>query len=333
MISVVVPVYNEERSIPLLADEIADACEDARLRYEILFVDDGSRDQTWRQIKLLSLNSPSIRGIRLARNFGKACALRAGFAAAFGDIIVQMDGDLQDDPNDIPKFIDAIAAGADFACGFKRHRQDRWSRVLGSRLYNQLLRYVSRVELNDQNCGFKAYRAELVRDLPLYGDQHRFIPILLDAQGATYREVEVHHRKRPFGQSRYGSGRILRGLLDVLTVKFLMSFRQRPLHFLGTIALPFILFGLGGLAYLAIGWFRGSFIGSRPMLLYASAALILGIQLLATGLIGELLSYYLNRQGEDYLVRETLRPNRQDETASAGLAHSSTLPTPIRADN
>ena len=253
MISIVIPVFNEKDSLALLHGEIAQIAENAQLDAEVLFVDDGSRDGSWDAIVVLA-QQPRVRGIRFRRNFGKAAALSAGFAAARGDIVMTLDADLQDDPAEIPQFLAALAVGMDVVSGWKKTRHDPWHKVFPSRVFNVMVSWLTGVRLHDHNCGMKCYRAEVLREIRLYGELHRFIPVLADARGFKVGEVVIQHRPRRFGVSKYGVRRFVKGFLDLLTVKFLTGFGQRPQHLLGSVGLVSFLLGNLALCYLAVTW-------------------------------------------------------------------------------
>ena len=301
-LSVVIPVFNEVNSIAQLAGEIQSVCDAKSYVYEIIFVCDGSTDGSWELIMDLAEDDNRIIGINLARRFGKACALNAGFLSANYEHVIQMDGDLQDDPVEIPRFMAELAKGFDMVCGYKKNRKDPLNRVIGSRIYNSVTSFVSGLKLHDHNCGYKAYRKPILTGLHLYGEMHRHIPLILSGRGARINEIVVHHRPRSFGTSKFGQGRIIKGLLDLLTAMFLVAFQQRPLHFLGGIGLVMFFLGFGGLAYLALDWFTGANIGRRPLLIYSSSALILGFQFFATGIIAELMTFYLLRPSQAYVI-------------------------------
>src|SRR5215831_6826888 len=254
MISVVVPVFNEQDSLAILYDELARVALAANLRCEILFVDDGSSDGSWDLIRSLAERYADVHGIRFRRNFGKAAALSAGFAAARGDVIMTLDADLQDDPAEIPKFLAKLNEGYDVISGWKQTRLDPWHKTWPSWVFNAMVSWLTGVKLHDHNCGMKSFRAEIFREVRLYGELHRFIPVLAAARGFTVGEVVIQHRPRKFGHSKYGVRRFVKGFLDLLTVKFLTGFGQRPQHLLGTIGLLFFALGLLGMAYLAVTW-------------------------------------------------------------------------------
>jgi glycosyltransferase involved in cell wall biosynthesis len=317
MTSVVIPVHNEAESLPTLHAELAQVFDSNGLGpVEFLFIDDGSRDGSWPVIRELGVADDRVRGIRLRRNFGKAAALTAGFQAARGTIVFTLDGDLQDDPAEIPRFRARLDEPFDVVSGWKRRRYDPWHKVLPSRVFNWMVSSLTGCKLHDHNCGFKAYRSEVLREVGIYGELHRFVPVLAHARGFRVGEIEVNHRPRRFGTSKYGVARFVKGLLDLLTVQFLSRFSQRPLHILGAIGL--FLFSLGGLGlfYLAIVWFHQS-IGSRPLLIYSAALLVVGTQLVSLGILAELVTSYNIRAEDTYSIAETLD---RDEPANSGLA-------------
>lgn len=312
VLSIVIPVYNEKDSLALLYGEIAQAATKANLDIDVIFVDDGSRDGSWDAIAELARQHAQVRGIRFRRNFGKAAALSAGFTAARGDIVMTLDADLQDDPAEIPTFLAALAQGKDVVSGWKQVRYDPWHKVLPSRVFNVMVSWLTGVRLHDHNCGMKCYRAEVLREIRLYGELHRFIPVLADARGFKIGEVVVHHRARRFGSSKYGVRRFVKGFLDLLTVKFLTGFGQRPQHLLGGIGLVSFLVGSLLLVYLAVTWVIRLWdetlfqpLHQRPLLIYALGALLLGAQLMSMGFLAELITAYTVPQRETYCIAET----------------------------
>jgi len=291
MISIVIPAYNEAESIPRLYQEIEATASASEWDMEVIFVDDGSSDGTWAAIEALAERDPRVRAIRFRRNFGKAAALDAGFKEARGDRVVTLDADLQDNPADVPRLLSRLEEGYDLVVGWKRRRFDPWHKVIPSRVFNWMIGVVSGVRLHDHNCGLKCYRAAVVREIRLYGEMHRFITLLADARGFRVTEMEVHHRPRSFGRSKYGAGRFIKGFLDLLTVSFLTGYAERPLHFLGVCGLLALAVGLAGLSYLAGLWTLGFRpIGNRPVLIYSVAALLLGAQMLSVGILAELIA-------------------------------------------
>jgi glycosyltransferase involved in cell wall biosynthesis len=326
MISLVIPVYNEMDSLTILHGEIAQVARQANLELEILFVDDGGTDSSWEIIVDLAQRDARVRGIRFRRNFGKAAALSAGFRAAAGDTVLTLDGDLQDDPAEIPNFLTALGKGMDVISGWKKVRLDPWHKVWPSRFFNALVSWLTGVYLHDHNCGMKCYRAEVFREVRLYGELHRFIPVLAAARGFKVGELVIRHRPRRFGRSKYGVRRFIKGFLDLLTVKFLTGFGQRPQHLLGGIGLVSFLLGAVGLAYLGVTWLVRLWdpdaflpLHDRPLLIYALAALLLGAQLISIGFLAELITAYQSRDEDSYsIAAQTPRSDGQmqatDET-------------------
>ena len=306
MISVVVPVHNEEESLTALHGELAAVFADgAHGPAEFLFVDDGSRDGSWRVLTELARNDPRVGAIRFRRNFGKAAALMAGFQAARGEVVFTLDGDLQDDPAEIPRFLAELDRGYDVISGWKKTRHDPWHKVYPSRVFNWMVSHLTGCHLHDHNCGFKLYRRAVLDEVGIYGELHRFIPVLAHARGFRVGEVVVQHRPRRHGTSKYGVSRLVKGFLDLLTVRFLTRFSQRPLHVLGGIGLA--LLGIGGLGmlYLAIVWLDPHHepIGTRPLLFYSGAFVSVGMQLLSLGILAELVTAYNIRPEDTYSVR------------------------------
>lgn len=293
-VTVVVPGLNEEDSLPILAKEIGEALGDTP--YELIFVDDGSTDESWAVIERLHEENESVRGIRLRSNFGKAMALKAGFDRARADIVVMMDADLQDDPADLPKMVDEVRGGLDVVVGWKVDRKDPLNRRVFSKVFNGTVGLVTGVRLHDMNCGFKAFNREVLDTIPIYGDLFRFIPVLASWQGFSVGEMPVHHRARQFGNSRYGLERILRGFFDLLSVSFLTRYSRRPMHLFGAIGLVFGLLGFAICAYLAVLWFGGQGIGDRPLLLLGVLMILLGTQSFSIGLLGEFMTFQYQRK-------------------------------------
>ena len=311
MISVVVPVRNEERSVALLYDELRSALEPAGETWEAVFVDDGSTDGSFAALTRLHAAFDNVRVVRLRRNFGKAAALAAGFAHAGGDLLVTIDGDLQDDPAEIPRLLLKLSEGFDLVSGWKTRRRDPLRRRIPSRIFNRVVGWVSGIQLHDMNCGLKAYRAEAVRGLRLYGELHRFIPVLAHHRGFRVAELPVNHRPRLDGRSRYGLERYLRGFLDLLTVSFLGRYRHRPLHLFGGLGLALSAVGLGTLAYLTAVKIAGEAIGQRPLLIMGVLLVVVGLQFFSLGLITELITSHheeraTDRERAEQLVDEVL---------------------------
>ena len=309
-LSIVVPLYNEAESLPPLVEQLLAALRPLGRSFELVLVDDGSSDGTAAVLRQLAAQTPELVAVLLRRNYGQTPAMAAGFDASRGALIVTLDGDLQNDPADIPLLLERLEQGYDLVSGWRHQRQDpAMSRKLPSRLANRLIARVTGVRLHDYGCSLKAYRRELVEDMNLYGELHRFLPALAFIEGARISEVKVNHRARSFGSSKYGIDRTFRVLMDLLTVWFMKRFLTRPMY----------VFGFGGLLSVALGLvlslyllglkLQGFDIGSRPLLLVAVLALICGVQLFCFGLLAELqMRTYHESQGRPiYRVRETLR--------------------------
>lgn len=309
-LSIVIPVYNEVESLGELHSQIEQVVDQNSLDVEILFVDDGSRDRSWKEIRQLAKKDSRVRGLKFRRNFGKAAALTAGIRAARGDLILMMDADLQDDPKEIPHFLEKLDEGYDVVNGWKLRRLDPWHKVYPSHVFNWLVARLTGLELHDHNCGLKLFKSEVGKEIRLYGEMHRFIPVLANARGFRVTEVAVNHRSRKFGESKYGFRRFLRGFLDLLTVAFLTGYGQRPQHMLGAGGL--VAFGLGftGLLLLALEWifmhiipiFTAKPIGTSPMLVYSVALTLLGAQAISLGLLAELIVHYTSRDSDSYSI-------------------------------
>ena len=309
-LSVVIPLYNEEPNVAELHRELTAALGAWRRSYELLFIDDGSTDGTFSVLKTLQGGDPHVRVIALRRNFGQTAAFAAGFAHARGRIIATSDGDLQNDPRDLPKMVDMLEDGHDIVCGWRRERRDPWlTRRVPSNLANWLISRTTGVRLHDYGCSLKVFRGEVVRSLRLYGEMHRFIPAIASEQGVCIAEVEVNHRPRRFGTSKYGLSRTTRVLLDLFTVKFLLSYATQPIQIFGP---PGLLMGTAGVAITAyLGYVRlfgGQSIGDRPLLLLGILLIFAGMQFLTLGLLAELQArtYHESQDKPIYAVREIL---------------------------
>ncbi|HCY20224.1 MAG: glycosyl transferase [Deltaproteobacteria bacterium GWC2_42_51] len=309
-VSIIVPVYNEEESVPILYKAIKDVMDDTGLQYEIIFIDDGSADNTFSLLSSIQKIDNNVVVISFRRNFGQTAAMAAGFDYARGEIIVTMDADLQNDPKDIPRLLEK-AKEYDVVSGWRKNRKDPFfSRRLPSMIANYLISKVTGVYLHDYGCTLKAYRKEVVKNIRLYGEMHRFIPAIANWIGATFTEEVVGHHHRRFGKSKYGISRTLRVLLDLLTVKFLQSFSTRPIHAFGTPGL--VLGGIGFLISLYLTYAKlalGYQIGGRPLLLLAVLLIILGAQLVVMGLLGEMLArvYHESQSKAIYTIRKILK--------------------------
>ena len=309
-LSVVIPLHNEEPNVAELHRELTAALGAWGRPYEILLVDDGSTDGTFGVLKALQAGDPHVRVIAFRRNFGQTAAFAAGFAHARGRVIATSDGDLQNDPRDLPMMVDLLDDGHDIVCGWRRERRDPWlTRRLPSNLANWLISRTTGVQLHDYGCSLKVFRGEVVRSLRLYGEMHRFIPAIASEQGVRIAEVEVNHRPRRFGASKYGLSRTVRVILDLFTVKFLLSYSTQPIQIFGP---PGLLMGTAGLAITAyLGYLRlfaGQGIGDRPLLLLGILLIFAGMQFLTLGLLAELQArtYHESQDKPIYAVREIL---------------------------
>jgi glycosyltransferase involved in cell wall biosynthesis len=312
VISVVVPLLDEERSLETLYAEIVAALEESADELEVVFVDDGSTDGSMSVLSRMHDEAANVVVVHLRRNFGKAAALQAGFLEARGDVVLTIDADLQDDPAEIPKLLAKLDEGFDLVSGWKTRRNDPLARRLFSRMFNWATAVVSGVKLHDVNCGLKAYRAEVLQGMRLYGELHRFIPVLASYRGFRVAEIAVNHRPRQHGRSRYGPERYLRGFLDLLSVTFMGRYRHRPLHLFGGVGVFMGAVGFVILLYLTVVWFWGEAIGHRPLLTLGVLLMVVGIQFVSLGLLSELItSQHEERLGErervEQLVDEVLR--------------------------
>nr|WP_318735501.1 glycosyltransferase family 2 protein [Roseofilum sp. Belize BBD 4] len=306
-ISIVVPIYNEVESLPLLVEAIAKSLISTQHTYELICVDDGSTDGSTELLTELAQNTPHLKGLILRRNYGQTPAMAAGFKYAQGNIVITLDADLQNDPADIPLLLETLEQGYDLVSGWRKNRQDHAiTRLLPSKIANWIIGTVTGVKLHDYGCSLKAYRAELVADMNLYGELHRFLPALAFIEGARITEIPVHHYSRQYGKSKYGLGRTFRVLMDLLTVWFMKKFLTRPMHIFGSMGLLSMLLGFGLGIYLTIlklGF--GADIGNRPLLILGVVLLLTGIQLFCFGLLGELLMrvYHESQDRPIYRVR------------------------------
>ncbi len=306
-VSVLVPVMNEAETVEELAVRVAAVLDGLGRSFEIVFVDDGSNDGTSNRIRRARERDSRVKLVRLRRNFGKAAALCAGFDYSNGAIIITMDGDLQDDPEEIPRFLSALEEGdLDLVSGWKRRRQDPMGKRLPSRLFNWVTRRLAQVDLHDFNCGFKAYRREVLAEIAVYGELHRYIPVLASRRGFAVGEIQVNHHPRRHGTSKYGWDRFYKGLLDLITVLFITRYTRRPLHLFGSFGLLFLAGGLGINTYLAFAWFHGEDLSDRPLLQLGILLMLLGIQVLTTGLIGEMITFKNFRRRDSYSIKEWL---------------------------
>jgi glycosyltransferase involved in cell wall biosynthesis len=303
-VSVIVPLYNEEQSLRELCDQLRNVLQKSA-QYEILFVDDGSTDGSFRVLQDLRNRDKRIKIIRFRRNYGKSAALSVGFHHAKGDFIITMDADLQDDPNEIPNLVNELKKGFDLVSGWKKKRHDPITKTIPSKFFNFVTSVMTGVKLHDMNCGLKAYRKEVVKDLKIYGELHRYIPVLANWEGFKIGEAVVEHHARKYGKTKFGIGRFWKGFLDLLTVLFTTRYMQRPLH----------LFGFWGLLFFAVGFFvdlylaglkifEGMSLSNRPLFMGGILLIIVGIQFVSVGLIGELIVKKRQSAEEEYSIRE-----------------------------
>jgi glycosyltransferase involved in cell wall biosynthesis len=308
-ISVVIPVFNEVQNIKPLYGELKPVLDKTGKRYEIIFIDDGSYDGTFRILKKFHDYDKNVKAIRLRKNFGQTAAISAGFDHAKGDIIITMDGDLQNSPRDIPRLLKKMDEGYDVVSGWRYNRQDpKFSKKLPSKLSNRLARRLTGLELHDFGCTLKAYRKEAVEDIELYGEMHRYIPAITAWQGYSVSEIVVEHRPRKHGRTKYGSGRLLRGFLDLLNIRFWTKYSTRPLHFFGWLgAISFVLGSIIGLYKVLLRAFYGVHLEVGPLLIFAVMLIILGFQFIMFGFLGEIMirTYYQGKR-KIYKIKEKL---------------------------
>lgn len=307
VISFVIPAKNESQSLPILYREIVDVMKQISKNYEIIFVDDGSTDSTFENLRKIQKKHPRVRALRLRGNFGKSAALQEGFNVCKGKIILTLDGDLQDDPKEIPKFIKKINEGYDLVSGWKKKRYDSLTKVIPSRILNFATSNITNVRLHDINCGFKAYRSEVIENLSLYGELYRFIPIIAAKQNFRVCEIEVKHRRRLFGKTKFGWDKNIKGMIDLVTIIFLTGYTSRPGHFFGTLGLLF--FSSGFVIGLYITYLRvttGTIQYRQPLLFLGILLLIIGIQFISTGLLAEMIIFSRQRYKQNFRIKEIL---------------------------
>lgn len=303
-LSILIPLYNERESIRELASEITESLGKLSISYEIIFVDDGSRDGSFEEIKTLASTDSRIIGIRFRRNYGKSAALSEGFEISRGNIVVTMDADLQDDPAELPAMIEKLNEGYDVISGWKKNRKDPLTKKIPSRLFNFVTRLMSGVRIHDFNCGLKIYKADVVKTVRVYGELHRYIPVLAKWAGFRVGELVVNHRSRKYGSTKFGASRFFKGFLDLLTVMFLGKYNKNPLHFFGILGGVLFFIGLLINGYLTYQWFGGIWIGNRPILFLGILMMIVGIQFISLGLLAEMIAAGKDR--ENYSVSEKI---------------------------
>lgn len=305
-ISVVIPLLNEEKGLETLHARLKDVLESLARSYEIVFVDDGSEDDSWLVLERLHAKDKTVKAIQLGRNSGKAAALSAGFKNAKGKVVITMDADLQDDPEEIPNLIKKLEEGYDLIAGWRFKRADSLLKIVPSKIFNWLTSLSTGAKIHDFNCGLKASRRRVIRDIKLYGEMHRYIPALAHWKGYAISEIRVGHHPRAYGRSKFGPMRILRGMTDLLTVMFLTRYVERPLHLFGPIGSLLFLAGLVINIYLGILWFLGEGIGSRPLLLLGVMLMLIGFQIGSTGLIGEIIVGTREKDQANYFIKRIL---------------------------
>ncbi|MBN8706200.1 MAG: glycosyltransferase family 2 protein [Bacteroidetes bacterium] len=306
-LTIVIPLLNEEESLQILRDQINESCTKAGLDYEILFIDDGSTDNSWSVLTELAAKNSNIKVIRFRKNYGKSAALAVGFQEAEGEFVITMDADLQDDPSEIPNLYNKLVSeNWDLVSGWKKIRHDPVSKTLPSKLFNYVTGKLVGLRLHDFNCGFKIYRNEVVKDVHVYGELHRYIPALAHLSGFKVTEHPVIHHPRQYGKSKFGMDRFVKGFLDLATVLFITRYMRRPLHFFGGLGSLFLAGGLGINIWLTIGWLQGEIaISKRPILFLGILLTILGIQFMSTGFIGEMITKMYSKT-ESYSIRKKL---------------------------
>ncbi len=305
--SFVIPVYDEEQSVPLLYEQLTTQLKKLGQSYEIIFIDDGSRDNSFKVIEELHRQDSAVKAIRFRRNFGKTPALMAGFQRCRGDIIFTMDADLQDDPAEIPAFLEKLNEGYDLVSGWKFPRLDPLSKTLPSKVFNKTVALTTGVTLHDMNCGFKAYRREVIDELRIYGELHRFIPVLAAGRGFRITEIKVQHHPRKYGVSKFGAKRFTRGFLDLLSVLFLTTYMRTPLRLFGTLGfLSFLIGFLIDLYVLGLKIFAGERISNHPVVFLGIVFMIFGVSMVLTGFQSEMIRFYNYQSRHEYSIRQVL---------------------------
>lgn len=323
-VSLVIPAMNEQESLEELHRQIVSVCKTHSIERQIILVDDGSTDESWQAMKRLVVSDASTKAIRFRRNFGKAAALSAGTSECHGQIVITMDADLQDEPHEIPRFLAKMDEGYDVVSGWKQVRHDPWHKTMPSRVFNWLVSTMTGVKLHDHNCGFKAYRREIFDEIHLYGELHRFVPVLAAARGWRVGEIVVQHRARPYGRSKYGVSRLIKGFLDLLTVYLLTGFSSRPQHLIGSIGIFFFTVGGVGLSVLSAMWVISRLspaievvhLHETAIFYYCILALLFGAQFLLAGLLSELIVSRTRDTNSPYSIAE----RRSHESSHAELA-------------
>ena len=304
-LSIIIPLYNEQDSLRELAERIYDTLKDSELKYEIFFIDDGSSDNSLTILKEIYQKYSGIKILSFRRNYGKSAALSEGFKLASGDIIVTMDADLQDDPAEIPNLLQRLNEGFDLISGWKKKRHDPLGKTIPSKLFNFTTAKLTGIKIHDFNCGLKAYRREVIKEIPIYGSLHRYLPVLAHWKGFNVSELIVQHHPRVHGVTKYGWRRFFDGFFDLFTVLFLTRYRQKPMHLFGFLGLVFLFLGSLISLYLTILWLQGYGIGNRPLFFLGILLIIVGMQSFSIGLIGEMITNLKDEEGS-YSIREKI---------------------------
>ncbi|OGU40571.1 MAG: glycosyl transferase family 2 [Ignavibacteria bacterium RIFOXYB2_FULL_35_12] len=303
-LSVIIPLYNEEESLNPLANEIRKALKLIDLAYEIIFVDDGSSDNSLKIIKEICKTDKRFKYLSFQKNYGKSAALQMGFKEAAGDVVVTMDADLQDDPNEIINLLKKLDEGFDVVSGWKKKRFDNIIKKLSSKFFNLVTRIFSRIKIHDFNCGLKAYRKDVTQNLKIYGELHRYIPVLAKWQGYKISETIVQHHPRKYGTTKFGTSRFFKGFIDLLTVMFTTRYIRRPMHFFGFLGMISFMVGIIVNGYLAYLWLiQDQYLSNRPMLFLGILLIIVGVQFFSVGLLGEMLVNNFRTETE-YVIKE-----------------------------
>ena len=302
-ISLVIPLFNEEESVTPLSHDIRKAMSRLNTDYEVIMVDDGSTDDSLQQLKEIARTDKRFRYFSFRKNYGKSAALQIGFKAATSDVVVTMDADLQDDPFEIQNLLKKLEEGYDLCSGWKKKRQDPFIKKISSKFFNYVTRLISGIKIHDFNCGLKAYKKEVVENVKVYGELHRYIPVLAKWQGYTVTEIPVMHHQRRYGKTKFGISRFFKGFIDLVTVVFVTRYIKRPMHFFGFLGALSSLVGIIILGYLTVLWIQGHPLSNRPMLFLGMLLIIVGVQLFAVGLLGEVIVHNAMDERE-YVIKE-----------------------------
>lgn len=302
-ISIVIPLYNEEESLNPLVNEIRKALKPLNTQYEVLLIDDGSNDKSLSIIKEIARTDNRFKYISFRKNYGKSAALNVGFKSATGDVVITMDADLQDDPNEIPNLLKKLEEGYDLCSGWKKQRFDPFIKKYSSRFFNYVTRLISGIKIHDFNCGLKAYRSEVVKNIKVYGELHRYIPVLAKWQGFTVTELVVKHHPRRYGKTKFGISRFFKGFIDLITVVFATRYIKRPMHFFGFFGALSFFVGIIVNTYLSYLWITGVPLSNRPMLFLGILLIIVGVQFFSVGLLGEMIVHN-SMSDKEYVIKD-----------------------------